>query len=132
MLIAHKMALNPNNKQATYFAKASGVARFSYNGALSQWNKQYQAHKVDKTLPKPSPLSLRRQLNAMKREQFPWRLEVTRNAPQMAIIQLGQAFKNYFSGKAKYPKFRRKGVHDRFSLTNDQFSLEGFRIRIPN
>jgi len=75
---------------------------------------------------------LRRQLNAVKREQFPWMMEVTKNAPQMAIIQLGEAFKNFFAGRAKYPKFRKKGVHDRFSLTNDQFSIDGSRLRIPN
>jgi transposase len=46
---------------------------------------------------------LRRQLNAIKREQFPWMLEVTKNAPQMAIIQLGAAFKNFFAGRTKYP-----------------------------
>lgn len=132
MLIAHKIALNPNNKQATYFAKASGVARFSYNWALYQWSEQYQAWKADNALPKPSQVALRRQLNAIKREEFPWMLEVTKNAPQMAIIQLGHAFKNFFSGKAGYPTFRKKGIHDRFSLTNDQFSVEGKRIRIPN
>ena len=27
MIIAHKIALDPNNAQATYFAKAAGVAR---------------------------------------------------------------------------------------------------------
>jgi putative transposase len=37
MLIAHKIALAPNNKQATYFFKASGVARFAYNWALTEW-----------------------------------------------------------------------------------------------
>jgi putative transposase len=31
MLIAHKIALDPNNVQATYFARASGTARFAYN-----------------------------------------------------------------------------------------------------
>jgi putative transposase len=50
----------------------------------------------------------------------------------MAIIQLGQAFQNFFAGRARYPQFRKKGVHDRFSLTNDQFSIDGYRIRIPN
>lgn len=50
----------------------------------------------------------------------------------MAIILFGQAFQNFFSGRAKYPQFRKKGVHDRFTLTNDQFSLDGCRIRIPN
>ena len=132
MLIAHKIALDPNNVQATYLAKAAGVARFAYNWALAEWQRQYEAWKQDNSLPKPSQQALRRQLNAIKREQFPWMLEVTKNAPQMAIIQLGEAFKNFFAGRAKYPKFRKKGVHDRFTLTNDQFTVEGSRIRIPN
>lgn len=132
MLIAHKIALDPNNVQATYFACAAGTARFAYNWALAEWQRQYEAHKADAALPKPSQMALRRQLNGIKAEQFPWMLEVTKNAPQMAIIQLGAAFKNFFSGHAKYPKFRKKGLHDRFGLTNDQFSIDASRIRIPN
>ncbi|MDD2730191.1 RNA-guided endonuclease TnpB family protein [Malikia sp.] len=132
MLIAHQIALDPNNAQATYLARAAGVARFAYNWALAEWQRQYEAHKLDPTLPQPSQAALRRQLNAVKREQFPWMLEVTKNAPQMAIIQLGLAFQNFFAGHAKYPQFRQKGRHDRFSLSNDQFSLDGSRIRIPN
>lgn len=132
MLIAHKIALAPNNVQATYFARAAGVARFAYNWALAEWKRQYDAHKADPGQPKPSQAALRRQLNAVKRGQFPWMLEVTKNAPQMAIIQLGDAFRNFFAGRARYPQFRRKGVHDRFTLTNDQFSVDGSRIRIPN
>ena len=132
MIVAHKIALDPNNVQATYFAKAAGTARFAYNWALAEWQRQYEAWKQDNSLPKPSQFSLRRQLNAIKREQFPWMLEVTKCAPQMAIIQLGQAFQNFFAGRARYPQFRKKGVHDRFTLTNDQFDIDGCRIRIPN
>jgi putative transposase len=132
MIIAHKIALDPNNAQATYFARAAGTARFAYNWALAEWQRQYAAWKQDNSLPKPSQAALRRQLNAIKREQFPWMLDVTKNAPQMAIIQLGEAFRNFFAGRARYPKFRKKGVHDRFTLTNDQFSVEGSRIRIPH
>ena len=132
MLIAHQIALNPNNKQATYFAKAAGIARFAYNWALAEWSQQYEACKANPVLPKPSQFSLRRQLNAIKREQFPWMLEITKTAPQMAIIQLGDAFKNFFAHRAKYPTFRKKGVHDRFTLTNDQFKIDGSRIRIPH
>ncbi|MHB8551163.1 MAG: RNA-guided endonuclease InsQ/TnpB family protein [Acidiferrobacterales bacterium] len=132
MLIAHKIALDPNNVQATYFARAAGTARFAYNWALAEWQRQYGACKADASLPKPSQMALRRQLNSIKDEQFPWMRGVTKNAPQMAIIQLGAAFKNFFAGRAKFPKFRKKGLHDRFSLTNDQFSVDGSRIRIPN
>ncbi|ANB02356.1 RNA-guided endonuclease TnpB family protein [Ectothiorhodospira sp. BSL-9] len=132
MIRAHRIALAPNNRQATYFARAAGTARFAYNWALAEWQCQYAAWKQDSSLPKPSQAALRRQLNAVKREQFPWMLEVTKTAPQMAIIQLGEAFRNFFAGRARYPRFRKKGVHDRFTLTNDQFRVEGSRIRIPN
>ena len=33
MLLAHKIALDPTQAQAVYFAKASGIARFSWNCA---------------------------------------------------------------------------------------------------
>ncbi|MCX7255786.1 MAG: RNA-guided endonuclease TnpB family protein [Polaromonas sp.] len=132
MLIAHKIALKPNNAQATYFTRAAGTARFAYNWALDEWQKQYDAWKLDNTQSKPSQMALRRQLNSIKGEQFPWMLEVTKNAPQMATIQLGQAFHNFFAGRTNYPKRRKKGVHDRFSLSNDQFSVDASRIRIPH
>ena len=131
MLIAHKIALDPNNVQATYLARSAGTARFAYNWALAEWRKQYEARKANPDLPAPSQLSLRRQLNAIKRQQFPWMLDVTKCAPQMAIIQLGEAFKNFFARRSRYPTFRHKGVHERFTLTNDQFSVEGRRIQIP-
>jgi putative transposase len=126
MLLAHKIELNPNNKQATYFAKACGVARKAYNWALEEWEKEYKAGG------KPSETALRRKLNSIKREKFPWMLEVTKNAPQMAIIQLGQAFKNFFAKRAHYPRFRKKWIDDRFSLTNDQFAVNDSHIRIPH
>lgn len=132
MLIAHKIALNPNNKQATHFAQAAGIARLAYNWALAEWTRQYSAWKTDNNLSKPSQFSLRKQLNAIKRDQFPYMLDVSKCAPQLAIMQLGQAFNNFFAGRAKYPKFRKKGIHDRFSLSNDQFKVDGRRIKIPN
>lgn len=126
MLRAHKIELRANNKQATYFAKSCGAARKAYNWALEEWQKQYQAGG------KPTEAALRRQLNSIKRKEFPWMLEVTKNAPQMAIMQLGDAFKNFFAKRAKYPTFRKKWVDDRFTLTNDQFAVNGSRIRIPH
>ena len=68
MLIAHRIALDPNNVQATYFARAAGTARFAYNWALVEWKRQYEAWTLDNRLPKPSQAALRRQLNAIKRE----------------------------------------------------------------
>src|SRR4029078_7702826 len=122
----HRIELRINNKQATYFAKASGTARKAYNWALNEWQAQRQAGG------KPSEAALRCQLNSIKRKEFPWMLEVTKNAPQMAIIQLGEAFKNFFAKRAKYPTFRLKWKDDRFTLSNDQFKVNDSRIRIPH
>lgn len=131
MIVAPKIALAPNSVQETYFRKAAGVARFAYNWALDQWQQQDEAWKAAPTVPKPSDAALRRPLNAMKRDQFPWMLEVTRNAPQMAIIHLGHAFKNFFAGIAEYPTFKKKGRHDSFALTNDPFTIKGQKVHIP-
>lgn len=145
----HIIRLDPNNKQATYFKKACGVARLAYNWALSEWKSQYEQDKkyrdecqklglpIDETkLNKPSQSKLRKQLNAIKREQFPFMMEVTKCSPQLAIMQLGDAFKRFFKGESKYPRFRKKGVNDRFSLSNDQFKLKQIKnkphIQIPN
>lgn len=93
MLKAHKVALDPTNKQATLLAKSAGTARFAYNWALARWQEQYQAAKRDPAAVKPSQLSLRRELNSVKKTEFPWMGEVTKCAPQEAIINLGPHFR---------------------------------------
>jgi len=40
---AHKILLDPTVKQRGYFACACGVARFSWNWALAEWKRQYEA-----------------------------------------------------------------------------------------
>lgn len=145
MIRGHIIELKPNNVQANHFARACGVARKAYNWALYEWQRQYTLDKayrnaclaagVDidtKRLNKPSQAKLRRELNAIKRELFPYMLEVTKCAPQAAIMQLGDAYNNFFKSLAKYPTARKKGRDDRFSLSNDQFTIKGNSIRIPN
>ena len=113
------------------------MARFAYNWALAEWQKQYQEDKAyresceqsglainEDQLNIPSEGKLRKQLNAIKREQFPFMMEVTKCAPQIAIKQLGDAYKHFFKGESKYPQFRKKGKNDRFSLSNDLFKLK--------
>ena len=66
MILAHRIRLVPTPLHATYFVRACGVARFAYNWALAEWRRQHEDGG------KPSEVELRRQLNALKREQFPW------------------------------------------------------------
>jgi len=127
MLLAHKIALDPNRAQRLYFARAAGVARFAYNWALVEWQRQYKAGE------KPSDVALRRQLNAVKREQFPWMYDVTKAAVQEAIIDLGTAFRAFFEKRGKYPRFKRKDGRASFCAANEAgtFRADGERIKLP-
>ena len=58
-------------------------------------------------------------------------LDVTKNAPHMAIMHWDQAFKNFFVRTAEYSPFKKKDRHDSFTLTNDQFALKGWKVRRP-
>src|SRR5215469_10473503 len=126
MLKAHKIRLHPTPEQAVYFARAAGTARFVWNWALAEWNRQYLAGE------KPSALKLKKQFNQIRREHFPWTWEVTKNASDQPFLDLGKAFTAFFEGKAKRPKFKsKKRSKPGFYLANDQFELGDHRIWIP-
>jgi putative transposase len=61
---------------------------------------------------------LRRKLNSIKDQQFPWMRNVTKNAPQQAIKNLGTAFKNVLAGSVSTRRFKKKGQHDGFGADN--------------
>ena len=125
MYYSHKIALQPNNRQATYFKQACGTARFAYNWALAEWKRQYEAGE------KPTWQKLDAKLNRIKHSDFPWMRDVTMQATQNSLMNLGAAFQNFFAGRARYPKFKRKFQHDSFKLSNLNFAVDGSRIRIP-
>lgn len=128
MILAHQIKLEPNNKQVTYFRKAAGIARFAYNWALSYYKEQ---RALDPSY-KFNEMELRKELNSIKHEKFPWMDEVTKCAPQLAIkVNLNNAFRNFFKKNADFPKYHKKGIHDSFALSNDVFEIKNNKVRIP-
>src|SRR3984893_6255423 len=126
MIRAHKIRLNPTSEQANYLARAAGTSRFVWNWALAEWNRQYEAGE------KPTALKLKKQFNAIRREQFPWTWEVTKNASDQPFLDLGKAFTAFFEGKARRPKFKsKKRSKPSFYLANDQFELGDHRLWVP-
>jgi len=109
------------------------VTRFASDWALAEWQRQYAARKDDPSLPQPSDAGLRRQLNSLKREQFPWMFDVTKCAVQEAIIDLGAGFRSFFEKWGRYPRFKKKGVRDSFCAANEAgtFRVDGQRIKLP-
>lgn len=122
---AHKIRLNPNNIQATYFKKACGVKRFCFNWGLAEWKRQYALGL------KPSAFQLKKEFNAVKKELFPFVAAVTKCAAECAFSNLDRAFKNFFKKTSRYPKFKKKGQKDSFYLTNTAFKVSGKFIAVP-
>ncbi|WP_273000821.1 RNA-guided endonuclease InsQ/TnpB family protein, partial [Hydrogenibacillus schlegelii] len=115
---AYRYELDPNTEQRILLAKHAGAARFAYNWGLARWIEIYE--KEGRTT---NAIELHRELNRLKKTDFPWMYEVSKWAPQEALRDLEKAFQNFFRGrktgrKVGYPKFRRK--HDR----RDSFRLD--------
>ena len=120
--IAHRTELKPNNKQKTYFRKASGCARLAYNWGLAEWKRMYEAGE------KPNGRKLRTQFNAIKKEQFPFVYEVTKCATEQPFENLQSAFDNFFrdlkQGKVSYPQFKKKRDNE------GSFYIQADKIRL--
>lgn len=95
--------LDPDGETCSKFAQFCGCARFVYNKALA-WDKE--CHDKDPnfrvTYPKMAAL-----LPQWKKE-LPWLADCQAQVLQQALLDLMVAFRNFFEGRANFPKFHRK------------------------
>jgi putative transposase len=95
---------------------------------LTEWDRQYVNGD------KPNECKLRKQLNSIKHDLFPWMKEVPKSVPQQAVKNLGRAFQNFFEKRARSPRFKQKGKcrdSARFDNGPGTFSFNGKSIRLP-
>ena len=124
MILSHKIRIYPNKEQEVFLKKSCGVARFAYNWGLDEWQKRY------KNGEKPDWIKLNKSFNYIKKDKFPFVREVSCCCAQIALANLGKAYKNFFKRRAKYPKFKKKGIHDSFGLDNLNFHIDGKHIKL--
>ena len=124
MILSHKIRIYPNKEQEVFLKKSCGVSRFAYNWGLAEWERQY------KNGEKPTRFKLDKSFNSIKKDKFPFVCEVSKCCSQIAFMNLGRAYKNFFDRRAKYPKFKKKGIHDSFGLANDAFYINGKHIKL--
>ena len=134
MIRAHKIRLNPTPEQETYLKKACGISRFVFNWGLARWKAAKEQGGVAY-----GPMAIKKDFNALKREEFPWVMEVTKNASEDGFRRLNAALANYFdskSGKRKgekvhFPGFKSKKKAKRsFTLDYQRFSVDGHWLHI--
>lgn len=85
MLTAHKIALAPNNRQATLLARHAGYARVAANWSVSAFQEG-----LDRGV-WLSEMDLRRMFNRVKRDLYPWSGCLSQMATKNAIKHVGRA-----------------------------------------
>jgi putative transposase len=112
--------------------KHAGTARFAYNWGL-RWKLSVMEYNQlpHPRISLPSAMDLHRELNKLKRARFPWMYESSKCAPQEALRDLDAAFKNFFAGRARFPRFKnRKRAAKSFTLAG-AIAVRRDEVRLP-
>ena len=113
MFQSRKVRLKPNKAQAEFFHQNFGASRFIYNWGLEQLNKYWEENKdkeKKERAKRPSAFDLAKKLTCLKNsnEKFAWLNTVDSQLFKYVFANLDDAFKRFFAGQAKPPKFKSK------------------------
>lgn len=110
-------------------AKHAGIARFTYNWGLATWQGLY------KDGLKPNKYLLKKFFNNHVKPEYAWIKApgICQKITQYAFDSLGNAFDRFFKGEGKYPKFKRKGRNDSFTIDagGKPINVGGTSIKLP-
>ena len=130
MIKSIKVRLHPNNKQLTKLFQYAGCARFAYNWAINRAQENYK--RGNKIL---SDNELRKEFTRL-RHQHSWLKNVSNNATKQAIKDACDAYKRFFKGRCRYPKFKSKKRSklsfyqdtSKIQFTDTHVKVEGFSM----
>ena len=108
MLKAVKVRIYPTDSQQAHLAQAFGCARWVWNQSLSVMSLTYK-----ETGKGVSAFDMKKQIPLWKAEHD-WLKTCYSQCLQQSVLNLSQAFINFFDGRAQYPTFKSK--FDRQSL----------------
>ena len=104
MVKAIKVMLIPNNVQQTKLFQYAGASRFAYNWALVREKENYE--KGGGFIP---DTELRKEFTRLRNsDEYAWLLNVSNNVTKQAIKDACSAYKNFFKGLQRYPRFKAK------------------------
>ena len=124
--------LVPNNKQKTKLFRYASTFRFAYNWTLGREKENYE--NGGKFI---SDGDLRKEFTQLKKtEEYSWLNEISNNVTKQAIKDACNAYKRFFKGYSKFPKFKsRKHSTPSFfqdnvkiQFTDTHVKVEGFAV----
>ena len=134
MLKSYKTEINPTPEQKQIINHTIGVCRFVYNFYLAHNKEMYDKEKCF-----VSGIDFSKWLNnefVPNNQEYRWIKEVSSKSVKQSIMNADRAFKNFFKGKSRFPKFKKKNKSDvkmYFVKTDSKviIACERHRIKIP-
>ena len=139
MLKSFKTEIEPTDEQKQKIMRSIGIARFLYNQYIAYNTKRYRMYQkgmLDDSQKKfISGYNFAKYVNNKLKKDFTWIAECGSKARKKAIMNAEMAFKQFFQGKSKFPKFKKKTQQDvkiyfPKNYTTD-WTIERHRIKIP-
>ena len=122
----YKYRMYPNKEQESVLARYFGSVRFVYNHFLAERKRQYdECGESDNYYTQAKTLTLLK-----KQADFAWLKEISAQALQFSLRCLETAYTNFFSGRAKRPRFKAKKHGGSFTISQYCFIKDG-KIYIP-
>ena len=104
MIKTIRVMLLPNNKQKTKLFQYADTARFAYNWALGREQENYK--NGGKFI---SDGELRKEFTQLKKtDEYAWLNEIDCDVPKQAIKDACEAYRDFFKGYTKFPRFKSK------------------------
>lgn len=122
--------LLPNNKQMTKLFQYANTARFAYNWALGREQENYK--NGGKFI---SDGDLRKEFTQLKKtDEYAWLNNVSNNVTKQAIKDACEAYRDFFKGYTKFPRFKSKKYsvpkfyqdNVKIQFTDTHVKVEGF------
>jgi putative transposase len=117
----------PNKKQKTKMFQYAGAARFAYNWALE---REEENHKNGGKFIQDG--DLRKKFTQMKETgEYAWLNDISNNVTKQAIKDACRAYKDFFKGVAKHPKFKsRKHSAPKFYQDNIKIQFTDTHVKV--
>lgn len=123
MIKSFKVRIYPTKDQQILLEKTFGANRFIYNYFLNLKTKLYEFYKINLNYNNSS-----KTLTELKKQKI-WLKQVDAISLQQTLKDLDSAYQRFFTGKNKYPNFKKK--QDKNSYRTTYIKINNRYITIP-
>lgn len=124
----YKIEFKPNKTQIQVINKTLGTCRYLYNKYLYANKRFYEEYNVFVT-----GYDFDKLVNKLSKgyNSLSWIKDCSSKARKQSIMDGELAFKKFFKGISKYPRFKRKNDIQSYYFIKDQVQITNRRIKVP-